>query len=133
MSADASQADRTVNRQPSRLKRILRRKIVCLLLIIFGLLLTLIVYCQIRLSRIPDIGDPFPVADFLQPVPDEENAFLELQQAALLWKGISYKKSEKFWNQAWDGWNGTNKQANECLQRNRPALNMWRKATQTYS
>jgi hypothetical protein len=94
------------------------------------LLLSAVGYRHWRLSRVPDIGDRFPVSEIFKPLPDEENAFLLFAEAHTLLKEVAEADSEQYLDEELDGWDSTATLLNKYLELNRPALEKWREATE---
>jgi hypothetical protein len=75
------------------------------------------------LSGLPDIGDPFDVAAFADtPVPDDENAFVLYREAV---KKLVEEPAEITYD-----WGTTGPVGKGWLQRNREALEVWRRGTE---
>ena len=76
------------------------------------------------LQGLPDIGDPFDAVTFVErPVPDEENAFTLYREAARL------VDEESEWEFTYD-WPTASPEAKAWLERNRRALEVWRRGTE---
>ena len=74
------------------------------------------------LMGLPDVGDPFDVAAFERPIPDESNAFvLYKQAAATLPKDPPNLTSE---------WNTAGPAERQWLEASREALETWRRGTE---
>jgi hypothetical protein len=94
------------------------------------LLLSAVGFHHWRLSRVPDIGDPFSVSEVLKPIPDEENAFPLFAEADALRIEVAEADSEQYFDEELDGWDSTATLLNKYLELNRPALEKWREATE---
>jgi hypothetical protein len=76
------------------------------------------------LSGLPDIGEPFDVAAFTEkPVPDDANAFTLYREAARL---VDQDSEENF---TYD-WRIAGPEEKAWLERNRKALEVWRRGTE---
>ena len=116
-------------RTPSRLRGLLPWKCVlsCILVL---LLLGPLVWWQSPLRDVPDIGDPFPVSELLEPIPAETNAYPLFEEAYALLVPVSDEDSQEYHQQEDDGWDPTDDVLNDYLELNRPALEKWRAATE---
>ena len=94
------------------------------------LLLSAVGFRYWQLSRVPDIGDPFPVSEVLKPMPDEENAFPLFKEAFALQIKVADWDSSQFYDEQFDGWYSTDTLLHHYLELNRPALEKWREATE---
>jgi hypothetical protein len=75
------------------------------------------------LFGLPDVGDPFDVAAFGQPIPDETNAFVLYRKAASL-------LPEEHATNANDDWKTADTQQRVWFERSQEALAIWRKGTE---
>ncbi len=74
------------------------------------------------LYGLPDVGDPFDVAAFGQPIPDETNAYILYKQAAaLLPEGPQANTN--------DDWKTADAKQREWFEQSQEALAIWRKGT----
>lgn len=127
-------ADGPETPKPSRLLWWLHPK-VALPLTLLGLLLAApFLYRGYRISRVPDIGDPFDIEAFgtVQIAP-ADNAMTQYKLAAALLRSRSYtgppesENEEKTWN---EGWAHATLPVQKWLDDNQPALAEWRKGTE---
>jgi hypothetical protein len=117
-------------RKPSRLSWLLRWQVVVPSILFVLVILSPAGFRQWWLSRVPDIGDPFPVSEILKPIPEEENAFPLFEEAFALLKEVADADREEYWDEETDGWDSKDNQLNKYLKMNRPALEKWREATE---
>lgn len=60
-----------------------RRRVMTALAVLLGLIATPFIWWNVQLTGLPDIGDPFDVAEFrAMTIPDERNAYVLYQRAA---------------------------------------------------
>ena len=74
------------------------------------------------LMGLPDVGDPFDVAAFERPIPDETNAFVLYRQAAAL---LAKEPPEVV-----DHWSKASPTLRSWLESSRDALEIWRRGTE---
>jgi hypothetical protein len=82
------------------------------------------------LDGLPDVGDPFDVAQARRAVevPDEDNAFLKYKEA----RGLLTRYPAALRNVDWPKvtWSNAGKEAQTYVEQNRPALEVWRLGTE---
>ena len=130
MHDDATRDDQLARHKPSRLSQLLRWKVAVPSILFVLVILAPVVYRQWRLSQVPDIGDPFSVAEILKSISEEENAFPLFEEAFSLLEKVADADANEYWDEERDGWDPTDNQLNKYLKMNRPALEKWREATE---
>ena len=129
---DDATADNQLDMNKSARSRKLRRWALGIGLTLIGLLILAapMLFRQWRLFCVPDIGDPFPIADVLQPISEEENAYPLFKEAFALMENLPPAHMDEYFDQVSDGWDPTDHLLNKYLRLNRPALEKWREATE---
>ena len=114
------------------------RTTVRLLIVIAGSLALLVWY---RIASTPDAGEPFDVGSFVSfPIPDDQNAFTYYRQAkGRLVEESTFVPDEKTWaafRKSYEetidgGWSKANEQLRSWLSANQPALEVWKRGTES--
>ena len=97
------------------------------------LLLSAVGFHHWRLSRVPDIGDPFSVSEVLKPIPDEENAFPLFAEADARRIEVAEADSVRYFDEELDGGDSRATQLNHYREVNGPAREEGRGATEVRS
>jgi hypothetical protein len=87
---------------------------------------------------LPDVGDPFDVAEARRPVviADQDNAFVAYAEAHKKLSKASRAVDDALWNAVWDDknpplrWSSVDAAVRAYQERNRPALEIWRQGSE---
>jgi hypothetical protein len=85
------------------------------------------VYRRASIEGLPDVGDPFDVAEFRarSSVPDEMNAYTHYRRAFRLLSREAYAWGSNPENTVWMNWRELSPKLREMIESNRPALDAW--------
>jgi hypothetical protein len=115
----------TTETSPARSTRPRRRRFWTVGPVILGTLAILFTIKATSLYGLPDIGDPFDIEEFCQPIPDETNAFVLYKQAfAKLGKAPDLGAGP--WTAVWGASTGGQRR---WLDESREALDLWKQGT----
>jgi hypothetical protein len=117
-------------RRPGR-PRLGRRRLILLGFTGGCLTLFLVWMWRVRsLDGLPDVGDPFDVAEALRPIEisDEDNAYVAYSEA----RRLLTRMTGAVWQVAWVKvtWSAAGPEVRAYLEANRPALEAWRAGTE---
>jgi hypothetical protein len=109
-----------------------RRRVMTAGAVLFAILAAPVVWWNIQLTGLPDIGEPFDVQAFRSvTIPDDRNAFVLYRQAADRLKGLdtsSLSKGETINPSA--TWSGAHPLVRRWVEENREAMELYRRGTE---
>ncbi len=84
-------------------------------------------YRRASIEGLPDVGDPFDVAEFRarSSVPDEMNAYTHYRRAFRLLSHEAFAWGSNPENMVWVNWRGLSAERRSMIESNRPALDAW--------
>ncbi len=109
-----------------------RRRVMAALAILLGLFATPFIWWTVQLAGLPDIGDPFDVAEFrAMTIPDERNAYVLYRRAAerlrpldlSAWSRLPGRKLNARWSEA-------DPLLRKSVEENRAALELFRQGSE---
>ena len=110
-----------------------RRRIWCTVLILLAMIAAPPLWWATQLWGLPDIGEPFDVAEFrAMTIPDDRNAYVLYRQAAAVYKPLrQYVKKLVFDQFIWrNGWSETTPEVRQWAEANREALALFRQGSE---
>lgn len=126
-------ASDSASEKPGRLLWWLHPKVALPLTLLGLVLVAPLLYRGYRISRIPDIGDPFDVIAFgAVEISPADNAMTQYVHASTLLRKRAYSGSTGFDDEEkarTEGWTFASKDVTKWLDENQPALAEWRKGT----
>jgi hypothetical protein len=111
--------------------RLTRRRVLVLGIAVVCIAATSVWMWRMRsLDGLPDVGDPFDVAQALRPIeiPDEDNAYVAYSEAKRLLAKMPEGVRQVAWVQV--TWSAAGADVRAFLEANRPALAAWRAGTE---